>query len=337
MPTIEPTTEPAADPATHASVGHGDPLVRDHLMRQRAAQQDRRDVMGRVVRRTVTFVVFLALLAGLYTGYKAVGQAIDDDQKDWPVVGSMLPRSNDLNMPPLGEIIGQFGEVPGGRDRIYVLILFDEALFTLREAFAGFVVGLVIGMAIALVLAQWRRLEEGLLPFVIASQTIPLIAIAPIVVIWGRKNFDVFPWEWQDWMSVSVIATYLTFFPVAVNGLRGLQSPRPENAELMASYAANWGQTLWRLRLPASLPYLFAALKIAATASIVGAIVGEISAGVEGGLGRRILREAFNYTTGPDRLFASVLGAAALGIFVFLVVSAAERVVVGRHGEGSIS
>ena len=62
----------------------------------------------------------------------------------------------------------------------------------------------------------------------IASQTIPLIAIAPIIVIWGRKNFDVFPWEWQDWMSVSVIATYLTFFPVAVNGLRGLQSPRPE-------------------------------------------------------------------------------------------------------------
>ena len=322
-------------PAADAMSEIDDPLVRDHLIRQRAAREERRDTIVRVTRQTVTFVVFIALLAGLYTGFKAFGQAIDDRQHDWPVVGSVLPRSDDLNMPPISDIIGQFSETPGGQDKIYALILLDEAVFTLREAFAGFLVGLVIGMVIALALAQWRRLEQGLLPFVIASQTIPLIAIAPIIVIWGRKNFDFFPWEWQDWMSVSVIATYLTFFPVAVNGLRGLQSPRPENQELMESYAANWSQTLWRLRLPASLPYLFAALKIAATASIVGAIVGEISAGVRGGLGRRILREAFNYTTGPDRLFASVLGAAVLGIFVFLVVTGVERVVVGKQSRES--
>ncbi|MCY3967774.1 MAG: ABC transporter permease subunit [bacterium] len=313
-----------------------DPLVRDQRSTQQATSEARRDALARMVRKTVTFVVFLALLAGLYTGYKAFGQAIDDAQQDWAVVGSVLPRTDNLNMPPLSEIFGQFGETPGGQDQIYIKILFDEALFTLREAAVGFVVGLIIGMAIALVLAQWRRLEQGLLPYVIASQTIPLIAIAPIIVIWGRKNFDVFPWEWQNWMSVAIIATYLTFFPVAVNGLRGLQAARPENKELMASYAANWGQTLWRLRLPASLPYLFAAFKIAATSSIVGAIVGEISAGVEGGLGRRILREAFNYTTGPDRLFASVLGAAVLGIFVFLVVIGMERLVVGRQGKGAV-
>ncbi|MCY4193345.1 MAG: ABC transporter permease [bacterium] len=312
-----------------------DPLVFEHRLKQQAALEQRRDAVMRIVRQTVTFTVFLALLVGLYTGYKAFGQSIDDAQHDWAVIGSVLPRTDDLNMPPVSEIFGQFGETPGGQDQIYARILFGEALFTLREAFAGFLVGLVIGMVIALALAQWRRLEQGLLPYVVASQTVPLIAIAPIIVIWGRKNFDVFPWEWQDWMSVSVIATYLTFFPVAVNGLRGLQSPRPENQELMASYAATWWQALWRLRLPASLPYLFAALKIAATASIVGAIVGEISAGVEGGLGRRILREAFNYTTGPDRLFASVLGAAVLGIFVFLVVTGVERLVVGRHGGGA--
>ena len=322
-------------PATDTMAETEDPLVRQHRLRQQAAHEMRRDATVRIIRQTVTFVVFMGLLAALYAGYKEVGQAIDDRQHEWPVVGSVLPRTDDLTMPPIGKIIGQFGETPGGQDQIYVLILLDEALFTLREAFAGFMVGLVIGMAIALALAQWRRLEQGLLPFVIASQTIPLIAIAPIIVIWGRKNFDVFPWEWQDWMSVSIIATYLTFFPVAVNGLRGLQSPRPENQELMESYAANWSQTLWRLRLPASLPYLFAALKIAATASIVGAIVGEISAGVNGGLGRRILREAFNYTTGPDRLFASVLGAAALGIFVFLVVNGVERLVVGRQDRGA--
>ena len=328
---------PDTDAGAEKDIGaeKDDPLVREHRIRQRAAQEQRRDAIARIARKAVTFIVFLGLLAGLYTGYKAFGQAIDDRQQDWAVVGSVLPRTDDLNMPPIGDIVSQLGEIPGGKDQIYVKILFDEALFTLREAFAGFIVGLVIGMAIALALAQWRRLEQGLLPYVIASQTIPLIAIAPIVVIWGRKNFDFFPWEWQDWMSVSIIATYLTFFPVAVNGLRGLQSPRPENQELMESYAANWGQTLWRLRLPASLPYLFAALKIAATASIVGAIVGEISAGVEGGLGRRIFGEALNYTTDPDRLFASVLGAAALGIFVFLVVTGVERLVVGRQSRGA--
>ncbi|MCY4434077.1 MAG: hypothetical protein OXE45_10445, partial [bacterium] len=183
-------------PATDTMAETEDPLVREHRLRQQAAHETRRDTTVRIIRQTVTFVVFMGLLAALYAGYKEVGQAIDDRQHDWPVVGSVLPRTDDLTMPPIGKIIGQFGETPGGEDQIYVLILLDEALFTLREAFAGFMVGLVIGMAIALALAQWRRLEQGLLPFVIASQTIPLIAIAPIIVIWGRKNFDVFPWEW---------------------------------------------------------------------------------------------------------------------------------------------
>ena len=200
----------------------------------------------------------------------------------------------------------------------------------------GFFVGIIVGLTIAILLARSRRLEQGLLPYVIASQTIPLIAIAPIIVIWGRKNFDFLPWEWQDWMSVSIIATFLTFFPVAVNGLRGLQAPRPENLELMDSYAASWTQTLWRLRFPASVPYLFAALKIAATASVVGAIVGEISAGVGGGLGRRVFLEAQRYTTGPERLYAAVIGSALLGIFVFLVVAGAERFILGRQGREAV-
>ncbi|MEL7156283.1 MAG: ABC transporter permease subunit, partial [Actinomycetota bacterium] len=268
--------------------------------------------------------------------YKALSAAVDDAQTDWPVVGSFLPRGDDLNMPPLGDIAGQFAEVPGGQEQSYAAILFDEGLFTLREAAVGFAVGLVVGVAIAIVLARWRPLERGLLPFVIASQTIPLIAIAPIVVIWGRQNFDFLPWEWQDWMSVSIIATYLTFFPVAVNGLRGLQSPTADHLELMSSYAAGWGQTLWRLRLPAAVPYLFAAAKMAATASIVGAIVGEISAGVSGGLGRRLLNEAFNFTTGPDRLYASVIGAAVLGIAVFALVAAAERLVLIRQNREAV-
>ncbi len=313
-----------------------DPLVREQLLAQETRREDRRDLVVRSTRQLAVFGVFVALIALLYSGYKAFSSALDGAQTDWPILGSFLPRGDDLNMPPLGDIVSQFSATDGRSGKVYSAVLFEEGLFTLREAAVGLVAGLVLGLVIAIVLARWKPLERGLLPYVIASQTIPLIAIAPIIVIWGRKNFEWLPWEWQDWMSVSIIATYLTFFPVAVNGLRGLQSPSPDDLELMDSYAASWGQTLWRLRLPASVPYLFAAFKIAATASIVGAIVGEISAGVSGGLGRRLFGEALNYTTGPQRLYAAVAGAAILGIAVFLVVTAAERLVLGRQRREAI-
>jgi NitT/TauT family transport system permease protein len=312
-----------------------DPIGNEQGLVSQAQREDRRDLLVRSARQTAVFGVFIAALGALYTGYKAFASAVDGKQTDWPVIGSFLPRGDDLNMPPLTDIVGQFGAQDRGGQN-YTAALIDEGLFTLREAAVGFVAGLVLGLGIAIVLARWKPLERGLLPYVIASQTIPLIAIAPIIVIWGRKNFDWLPWEWQDWMSVSIIATYLTFFPVAVNGLRGLQSPSPDHLELMDSYAASWGQTLWRLRLPASVPYLFAAFKIAATASIVGAIVGEISAGVAGGLGRRLLGEALNYTTGPERLYAAVVGSAVLGIAVFLFVTALERLVLGRQNREAL-
>ncbi len=284
------------------------------------------------LRQISVFVAFLLLLTLIYTAYKSFGQAIDDAQADWPVVGSMLPRTDDLTMPPIAEILMASFDTPRGLDEAFGQIVFGETAFTLREAAVGFVVGVLVGMAIAIVLSQSQFLERALVPHVIISQTIPLIAIAPIVVIWGRKNFDFLPWEWQDWMSVSLIATYLTFFPVAINGIRGLHSPSAESLELMDSYAAKRHSTLWRLRLPAAIPYLFSAFKIAATASVVGAIVGEISAGVTGGLGRRILLETQRYTTGPERLYVAVIFAAALGIFVFAIISAAEYALVRRKG-----
>ena len=307
-------------------------MVRDQELRLEAARELRRTRTRRTVRQVLVLAVFVCLLAVAYTAYKATGTAIDDAQADWPFVGSILPETDDLKMPPVGDIVSGVFETPRGTNQAFWTIVVKEAAFTLREAAVGFAIGVVVGLGIAIVLTLSRRLERALVPHVIASQTIPLIAIAPIIVIWGRKSFDFLPFEWQDWMSVSIIATYLTFFPVAINGLRGLQSPRPEDLELMDSYASGWGQTLWRLRLPASLPYLFAAFKIAATASVVGAIVGEISAGVTGGLGRRVLLEAQRYTTGPERLYVAVLGAAVLGVLVFSLISSAEYALIGRLG-----
>ncbi len=287
-------------------------------------------------RRTLVFVVFVVVLALVYTGYKAVGQAIDDSQRDWWLVGSFLPRSDDKNMPPVLDILVEFGEAPRAGGTTIGRLTLDGALFTLREAAVGFAAGTAIGLAIAVVLLQSRRAERGVLPYVIASQTVPLIAIAPIVVVWGRTNFGFLPWEWEDWMSVSLIATYLTFFPVAVGGLRGLQSPSPEAAELMQSYAASRRQVLTRLQLPASVPFLFPALRIAATASVVGAIVGEISAGVRGGLGRLILDFAGKYITGPERLYVSIIGAALTGLLAVGVVAMAERAVLARRRQPAL-
>ncbi len=321
----------------HLAAVVDDPIVREQLIRQQAARERRRIRARRTARQVAVLTVFVCLLALAYSAYKAFGSAIDDGQADWPLVGSILPESDDLRMPPVLDIVSGIFEEPRGTNEPFWSIVAGEAAFTLREAAVGFAVGVVVGLGIAIVLTTSGRLERALVPHVIASQTIPLIAIAPIIVIWGRKSLDFLPFEWQDWMSVSIIATYLTFFPVTINGLRGLQSPRPENLELMDSYAARWGQTLWRLRLPASLPYLFAAFKIAATASVVGAIVGEISAGVKGGLGRRVLLEAQRYTTGPERLYVAVLGAAALGIFVFAVISSMEYALVGRKGRETVT
>ena len=130
-----------------------------------------------------------------------------------------------------------------------------------------------------------------------------------------------------------MIAAYLTFFPVTINTLRGLQSADPRALELMRSYAASRWRVLWKLRVPASLPYLFAALKVCATASVVGAIIGELPASIQDGLGGAILNFNQYYASSPTSLWATNLIAAALGIAFFLVVVAVEKLVVRRAPE----
>jgi NitT/TauT family transport system permease protein len=135
------------------------------------------------------------------------------------------------------------------------------------------------------------------------------------------------------WISVAVIAAYLTFFPVAISTLRGLHAADHRALELMRSYAANRWTILWKLRFPTSLPYLFSALRVSATASIVGAIIGELPSSVSGGLGGAILNFAQYYSFQPQNLWATNIVAAALGIAFFLVVVLAEKLVVRRAPE----
>jgi NitT/TauT family transport system permease protein len=281
----------------------------------------RADSARNATRIAVTAVATFAVFAALWEGYKALGRWTGGT---WPGTGRPLPvRSDDLTMPPLADIWRVLWQpVQRGSDQTLAGFLVESSLFTLRSAALGLVLGLVIGLALAVVMLRFRLAEDGLLPWINISQTVPLIALAPLVVTWGRQN------GLPDSQAVALIAAYLTFFPVAVNGLRGLQSPAAQDLELMRSYAAPWRRTLTKVRLPAARPYLFPAVKLAATLSIVGSIVGEISAGVRGGLGRVILDFASRYSTGPARLYAAVLGAAALGLVVFGAVSAVERLVL---------
>jgi NitT/TauT family transport system permease protein len=158
----------------------------------------------------------------------------------------------------------------------------------MREALAGFALGAAIGFTIGVVLHHSRLLRRGFLPYVVASQTVPILAIAPMVVIWlGGQGLPI-------WMPVAVIAAYLTFFPVAINTIRGLDSAEPRALELMRSYAASPWKILWKVKFPASLPYNFNQY----------------------------------YSLDPTALWATNIVAAGLGIVFFGAVVIAERLVV---------
>src|ERR687895_1341665 len=234
---------------------------------------------------------------------------------------------NDRTLPHVHDIVGQLFEPSRRNGPLLIEVLWDASLYTAKEAAVGFFLGASIGFALAVILAHSRLLQRGFLPYIVASQTVPILAIAPMVVIWlGGRGLP-------DWLSVAVIAAYLTFFPVTINTLRGLHAVDRRALELMRSYAASRWRILWKLRVPASLPYLFSALKVSATASVVGAIIGELPASVQDGLGGAILNFNQYYASAPTRLWATNLVAAALGISFFLLVVAAERAVVRRAPE----
>ena len=276
------------------------------------------------MRTAVTMAVAMVVLVALWEGYKWVG---DQTGGTWPGTTVDLPvTSNDITMPHVGDIAGElFDDIRAGRQTMpMTLYLARKAAVTFLEATIGFTLGVVVGMGLAVLMLRWRFAERGLLPWINVSQTVPLIALAPIVVTWARLQ------GYPDMFGIALISTYLTFFPVAVSGLRGLQSPDVDHVELMRSYAAPWWATLVKLRLPAARAYLFPAFKLAATLSVVGAIVGEISIGTKTGLGRAILDFAQRYAVWPERLYASVIAAAALGLFVFGLVNGAEWLVMRR-------
>ncbi len=281
-------------------------------------------MIQRALRRTVLFCVALALVGAAWELYKLIGP--DDGAS---VVGlDIIPKASDRAMPHTWDIVRRLGEPEnrGGDDPIWFTVA-GYAWYTFRLSLVGLLLGGIVGVSLAVVMARFRLAERGLLPWIIMSQTVPLIALAPQVVSWSGR-FDVFGWEWPRWASVCVLAAFLSFFPVAVGTLRGLKSAPAAAVELMDSYAASWWRTLLKLRFPSAVPHIIPALKLAATLSVVGVIVSEISTGMRGGIGRAVISYLQASTGDPEKLYAAILGAAALGMALFGLVVALDVIVM---------
>ncbi len=230
--------------------------------------------------------------------------------------------ANDLSLPHVWDIARAFIDPAQRGGAPLGVVLTGQAVFTFGEALAGFALGALLGLVLGIMFVHSRLAERAFVPYVVASQTVPILAIAPLVVVALKA----------DWLSVMAVAMYLTFFPVTIASMRGLRAFDPRSLELFRSYAATRRQILWQLRLPTSIPYLFSGFRIAAAASVIGAIIGEQTAGVASGLGSAIINYNQYYTSGPERLWATVVMCSLVG-FVFVgAVNLAERLVTrGRY------
>lgn len=275
------------------------------------------------LRRPVAFVLLVALILVAWEGAKLLGGTpwhAPGAGPGAPVIWNPPFRwtfANDLNLPHVWNIAYAMGQpFQRGADETLLQYLVFAALYTWREAALGFLLGSLLGLGLATFFVHSRLAERAFVPYVIASQTVPIIALAPLIVFAMGQGV----------LAVVVIATYLTFFPVTIAMLRGLRSFDPRALELLRSYGASRSGVYTKLRLPASVPYLFTALKIAATASIVGAIIGEDTGAIQQGLGRVITTFNQYYATGPEKLWAAIFIAALLGVTFFLIVRLTEIV-----------
>jgi NitT/TauT family transport system permease protein len=267
------------------------------------------------------FFVSIALVAVLWELYKVVGP-----EKGGKLFGvAILPRSNDTAMPHIWEMLSRYAEpeMRSPNSKLIWFVVLKGAFYSFRLALVGFVIGSTIGVALAALMTRFKTMERGLLPYLVISQTVPLIALAPLVVSWGGK-LEIFGFTWPRWLSASVLGAFLAFFPIAVGTLRGLKSAPAASLELMDSYAATWKQTLFKLRFPAAIPYMVPAFKLGASGAVIGVVVAEISTGLKGGIGRLIIEYARQATGDPAKVFTAVFGAAGLGLAMAGLVALAD-------------
>lgn len=196
-----------------------------------------------------------------------------------------------------------------------------HGVVTLQSTLTGFLIGIVAGIGLAIAIVHVRLLERSLMPWIIASQTVPILAVAPIIiVVLGSQGIT-------GLIPKSIISAYLSFFPVTISMVKGLNAPDHLSLDLMRTYDASPSQAFFKLRLPASVPYLFTSLKVSVAIALLGAIVGELPTGAEAGIGARLL--AGSYYGQTVQIWAALVVASVLAGGLIFTVGVIERA-VGR-------
>jgi NitT/TauT family transport system permease protein len=287
-----------------------------------AVPRARRRSLGRRVRIALVWLAILLILVLVWEGAKWLfgdpwrihttffGLPIDIEHR--PPMRARI--ATDLALPHIWKVVEAFIAPAQRNGPPLGLVLAGQALFTFREALIGFAVGGLLGLLLGIGFVHSRLAERAFVPYVVASQTVPILAISPLIVVATKAG----------WVSVAIISAYLTFFPVTIAALRGLRAADPRAFELLRSYAAGRLSVLWKLRLPTSVPYLFSSLRVAAAASVIGALIGELPSGIPDGLGASLLNYNQYYSQGPERLWATIIVCSILGLAFVALVRLAE-------------
>jgi len=234
----------------------------------------------------------------------------------WAMERPLLPAPHQVAVELWNTVVGT--AVTSKRSLVY------HGWITLSATLLGFAFGTLLGVALAVAIVHNRAMDRSMMPWIIASQTVPILAIAPmIIVVLNAVGIS-------GLLPKALISTYLSFFPVVVGMVKGLRSPEPIQLDLMHTYNATPGQVFWKLRWPTAVPYLFASMKVAVAASLVGAIVGELPTGAVAGLGARLLGGSYYGQT--IQIWSALFAAAALAAALVAAVGLVERLVTGRMG-----
>jgi NitT/TauT family transport system permease protein len=259
---------------------------------------------------------------------------------NWPQVTAMMANNNQTGstpeiigatwsmerpiLPAPHQVIAEFWKTTFETAPTSKRSLVYHAWITASATMLGFAFGAILGMLLAAGIVHVRTLDRSLMPWIIASQTIPILAIAPmVIVILGSIGM-------VGLVPKAIIAMYLCFFPITIGMVKGLRSPDLLQLDLMRTYSASQWQIFWKLRLPASIPFLFASMKVAIAISLVGTIVGELPTGASGGIGARLLSGSYYGQT--VQIWSALLMAAILGSVLVYLMGGIERLTLKRMG-----
>ena len=284
-----------------------------------------------VARRAPVAVVVAALLvvwyaAAILMNMSLVRDAFEREETRYTVaelVAGTLNAERPLVAAP-HQVIEEFADLVFGYPPDSPRSLVYHGAVTLSATCLGYVIGAAFGILLAILIVHVRPLEKSLLPWIICSQMVPILAVAPIViVVLGAVGL-------RGLLPKSMISAYLCFFPVAIGMVKGLTSPDPIERDLMRTWSATPAQVFWKLRCPSAVPFLFASLKVAITISLIGAIVAELPTGAEAGIGARLL--AGTYYGQTLQIWAALLAAAIMAATLVGLVGWAERWTLRRMG-----